>query len=189
MNDAAQVDEASPRQRIRPLLRARQVREFTDQPLTSAELDALTDVARWSGSARNGQPWRFIAIRDIGTVRRIAEAGLPHTRSLQTATAAIAIVMPAEPARAVTEAYDEGRVAERLIVAAGLLELGAGISWVRKEFHEAIAVILGLPPDRTVRTIVALGHPTEAARRSKSAPGQARLPREEVVFEERWPAS
>jgi len=34
---------------------------------------------------------------------------------------------------------------------------------------------------------VQVGHPTDAARRPKSAPGEARLPREEVVFEERWP--
>ena len=189
MSDASRVDLTSPRERVRPLLRARQVREFTDQPISSDELAALADVARWSGSARNGQPWRFIAIRDVPSVRRIAEAGMPHTRSLQTATAAIAIVMPADPARSVTDAYDEGRVAERLIVAAALLELGAGISWVRKEFHEAIGAMLGLPPDRMVRTIVAFGHPSEAARRPKSAAGEARLPRDQVVFEERWPAS
>jgi hypothetical protein len=39
-----------------------------------------------------------------------------------------------------------------------------------------------------VRTIVQVGHPTAAARKPKSARGQARLPREQTVFEERWPA-
>jgi hypothetical protein len=48
--------------------------------------------------------------------------------------------------------------------------------------------MLGVPEDRQVRTIIAIGHPTAAARRPKSAPGEARLPREETVFEERWPA-
>jgi hypothetical protein len=47
--------------------------------------------------------------------------------------------------------------------------------------------VLGLPDDRFVRTIVALGHPTEAARRPKSGPGEARLGRDQVIFEERWP--
>ena len=41
---------------------------------------------------------------------------------------------------------------------------------------------------RFVRTIVVVGNPTEAARAPKSAPGQARLPRDQVVFEGRWPS-
>ena len=43
--------------------------------------------------------------------------------------------------------------------------------------------LLDLPDDRLVRTIVAIGHPTPAARAPKSAPGQARIPREESVTE------
>jgi nitroreductase len=189
MTDHTRREDSSPQDRVRPLLRARQVREFTDEALTSAELDALTDVARWSGSAGNEQPWRFIAIRDRQTLLRLAEAGNPQTRSLQTATAAVAIVVPGDPARAVSHAYDEGRAAERLIIAASLLQLGAGISWIKPNVRPAVADILGLPDDRMVRTIVALGHPSAAARRPKSAPGEARLPREESVFDERWPAS
>ena len=38
-----------------------------------------------------------------------------------------------------------------------------------------------------VRTLLALGHPTPEARLPKSAPGEARLPRDEVVFDERLP--
>ena len=37
-----------------------------------------------------------------------------------------------------------------------------------------------------VRTIMALGHPTERAQAPKSSPGQARVSREESVQEERW---
>jgi hypothetical protein len=39
-----------------------------------------------------------------------------------------------------------------------------------------------------VRTLMALGHPTAEARKPKSAPGEARLPRDEVVFEGRLAA-
>jgi hypothetical protein len=40
-----------------------------------------------------------------------------------------------------------------------------------------------------IRTIVAIGHPSDAARQPRAAPGKARLPREETVFYERWPTS
>ncbi len=178
---------ADPLELIRPLVRTRQIREFTDQPPTDAELQAMTEVARWSGSSRNSQPARYIVIRDESSLARLHDAGLPQTRSLKTAPAAIAIVLPDAPDEAISHAYDEGRTAERLLIAAGMLGLGAGIAWIRADVRPAVSEALDLPADRLVRTIVAVGHPTEAARRPKSAPGEARLSADEVVFRERWP--
>jgi nitroreductase len=191
MSDATQSEgdsSASTRERVRPLLRVRQIREFTSEVVARDKLDAIVDAARWSGSSRNSQPWRFIVIREADTLRRIHEAGMPQTRSFQTATAGIAIVLPAEPARALSDAYDDGRVAERILIAASMLDLGAAIAWIRSDVRSVISDLLGLPEERFVRTIVAIGHPSEAGLRPKSAPGTARLPRQEVVFEERWPA-
>jgi nitroreductase len=176
-------------ERVRPLLRVRQVRDFADRPVARSELDAIADVARWSGSSTNGQPWRFIVISTKETVRRLGGLAPAQTRPLQTATAAIAIVLP-EAGHAIANAYDEGRAAERIMIAATYLGLGAGIAWIlaeRKDANDAVREILGIPPDHFVRSIIAIGHPTEAARAPKNAPGKARLPRQEVVFEERWP--
>lgn len=177
----------SPADLVRPLLRVRQVREFASTPVDPRALAAIADAARWSGSSRNGQPWRFVIVRDPDTLRGIHEAGLPQTRSLGTAQAAIAIAMRSEPGSGISHGYDEGRAAERMLIAASLLGLGAGIAWVRSEARPAVAALLGLPEDRFVRTVIAIGHPSEASRRPKSAPGEARLPREDTVFEERWP--
>jgi nitroreductase len=173
--------------RLRPLRRARQVREFTTEPVDAAALDAIADVARWSGSSRNTQPWRFIVVRDAGVLGRLAAIGLPQTRALRTATAAIAIVLPADESHEIGIAYDDGRAAERILIAAGMLDLGAGIAWVRSDVRAAVGEMFGLPEGRYVRTIVALGHPSDAARQPKSPPGQARLSRAETVVYERWP--
>jgi nitroreductase len=174
-------------ERVRPLIRVRQIRDFADLPVSPAELDAIVDVARWSGSSHNNQPWRFVVVRQRDTITRLAEAGLPQTRALQTATAAIAIVLSDEAGRAVGDAYDEGRAAERILIAAAMLDLGAGVTWIVPDARERIHAILAIPEGRLVRTIMALGHPSEAALAPKAAPGTARLPRNEVVFEERWP--
>jgi hypothetical protein len=87
---------------------------------------------------------------------------------------------------AVSNAYDEGRAAERMLIAASLLELGAGIAWLPTEARAGVGELLGLPEGRFVRTVVAIGHPTSTASRPKSARGAARLPRSETVFSERW---
>ncbi len=182
------TDGAPPRAIVRPLLRARQVREFTDSPLTDAELEAITNVARWTGSSRNTQPWRFVTIRNPETIARLEAVGLPQTRALKTATAAVAIVLRDDPARVVSHAYDDGRAAERMLIAAGMLGAAAGIAWIRPDVMPAVREILDLPPGTMVRTVMALGHPTPGALEPKSPRGQARLPRDESVFAERLPA-
>jgi nitroreductase len=180
-------DAMTPAEVVRPLIRVRQVREFTAEPVTPDELAAIADAGRWSGSSQNTQPWRLVAIRDADTIRRLEEASMPNTRSLATAVAAVAVVMPEDPAQVVRFAYDEGRLSERMLIAATLLGLGGGIAWVTPDNRPAVGAILGVPEGRHIHTILALGHPTEAARAPKSEPGKARLPRNEVVFEDRWP--
>jgi nitroreductase len=178
----------SPAHRLKSLRQTRQYREFTPEPVDRAALDALADVARWSGSSRNNQPWRFVVVTDGAVLRRLWTIGVPQTRALETATAAIAIVLPADDSHEIGNAFDEGRAAERILIAAGMLELGAGIAWVQSGVRGAAGEVLGLPADRFVRTIVAIGHPTDEARKPKASPGAARLPRAETIISERWPA-
>ena len=172
---------------VRPLIRVRQVREFTDEPVTADELAAIADAGRWSGSSMNTQPWRLVTVRDAATIARLADASGPNTRPLRTAAAAVAAVMSEDPGMAVSHAYDEGRLSERMLIAATFLGLGGGIAWVMPDYRPAVGAILGIPEGRHVHTILAVGHPTEGALAPKSEPGRARLPRGEVVFEERWP--
>jgi nitroreductase len=189
MPDHPSSADPSPIERVRPLIRTRQIRDFNGLPLTDDELFAITEAARWSGSNSNSQPWRFIVIRDPSTLRQLADLGMPSTRSLQRAVAAVAIAIPAAKDRVVSYDFDDGRVAERMLVATTMLGIGGAIAWIGPDLREAARGILGIPDDWLVRTVVALGHPSEAAKAPKSAPGTARRPREETVFEERWPPS
>jgi nitroreductase len=172
----------SPRDVLRPLRQVRQYRQFTDEPITDDQMRAILDVARWTGSGNNRQPWRFIVLRDRDRIEALSEAGLPQTRTLRTAAAVIAVTLPDAPEGQLSLAYDEGRCIERILIAASMIGLGAGISWVRTEVKEALEKVIGVPEGQFVRTIVAVGHPTEEARALKN-PGQpARLPLDEVLL-------
>jgi hypothetical protein len=74
-----------------------------------------------------------------------------------------------------------------MLVAAGMLGVAAGIAWVRPDVLSAVREILGLDESWMVRTLMALGHPTDEARLPKSPPGEARRPRDQSVFRERLP--
>lgn len=177
----------TPLELVQPLIRVRQMRSFTTKRVTKAELFAITEVARWSGSSRNEQPWRFIILRDRDMIGAIAEIGLPQTRGLPTAPAAVAIIMPDEKERELSRAFDDGRAAERMLIAAYMLGFGGGISRVRRDVRPPIGEILGLPEGRSVRTIVGFGYPTQEALLPKSEPGKARLSRDRLIVEDRWP--
>src|SRR6478672_8576398 len=109
---------ASPRDVLRPLRQVRQYREFSDQPITDDELRAILDVARWTGSGNNSQPWRFVVLRDRDRILELAEAGIPQTRTVRTAQVVIAVTLPELTEREISLAYDEGRCVERILVAA-----------------------------------------------------------------------
>ncbi len=157
------------------------MRQFTSELVAEEDLVALAEVARWSGSSRNSQPWRFIVVRDAALIRRIADIGHPPTRSLHTAMAAMAISLPDEEARTTSLAYDDGRVAERVLIGASMLGLGAGIAWVRPDVRREIGDLLGINEGRLVRTIMAIGHPSAEGLAPKSPMGKARLPLDDLV--------
>jgi nitroreductase len=165
---------------LRPLISTRQFRDFTPEPVADDELRAIAEAARWTGSGGNSQPWRFVIVRDRDVIARVAEAGLPQTRALSSAPAIFAIAIE-DPESKMINAYDEGRLAERVLIAANMLGLGAGITWVRGEFRPAIQALLGVGDDRRVRTILAIGHPSDSARAYRQTPGEARLPLDELV--------
>jgi nitroreductase len=165
---------------LRSLRRTRQIRRFTDQPVEEAALRSILEVARWTGSSENTQPWTFLVVRDAEARRRIGEL-TRYARHVGQAPMAIAIVMPGKDPE--TEAYDEGRVAERILIAAGALGLGAGIGWAEAHEQAAIADLLGVTAPAFVRTIVSIGHPTEAALQPRSGPGTGRKPLAEFVRE------
>ncbi len=163
--------------------RVRAVRDYTDADVPDEALDEILSVARWTGSAQNRQPWRFVVVRSRETLEALAGLA-PTARHIGRAPVAIAIVMPGE--RAVLDAFDEGRVTERILVAATALSLASGMGWVPQEARAEASRLLGLPEGHLLRTVVAIGHASHAAAAPRSRPGTARLPLDELVHRERW---
>lgn len=170
-------------QLTRVMRRVRAIRDYTDADVADEALDEILSVARWTGSAENRQPWRFIVIRSRETCRALA-ALAPTAAHIGRAPVVIAIVMPGE--KAVLDAFDEGRVTERILVAATALGLAAGMGWVPQEARDEACRLLGVPGGRLLRTVVAIGHATEAAAKPRSRRGTARRPLDQLVHRERW---
>jgi nitroreductase len=159
----------------------RAVRSFRPDPVHREVVDDILEVARWSGSASNRQPWEVVVIRDRETLGKLGRLQ-GYAAHLRNAPLGIALVMAGE--RATQETYDEGRLAERIMLAAWAHGVGSSVGWLIGEGRAAAKEILVIPEDRTVRTVISLGYPDESARRRRG--GQARKPLSEIVHEERY---
>jgi nitroreductase len=143
---------------IEAIRTVRQIRQYAAEPVPKDVVKQLVQVARWTGSSRNSQPWHFIVVTDKDQLCKISDLRAP-INWLAAAPLGIAIVLDGE--REMSEAYDEGRVTERILIAAHTLGYGAGVAWFGDAKQEAEAKrILGIPAERTARSIVMVGRPT-----------------------------
>ena len=99
------------------------------------------------------------------------------------AGAPLAIVPVLDGAAPEDETFDEGRVSERILLATRAHGLVAGLGWFPPRTARAAAkALLGVPEDRVVRTVIALGYPTE----EPTGRGGDRKLLAELVFADRY---
>lgn len=155
----------------------RQVRQYIPGDVSDEQLNQILEIARWTGSSRNTQPWQFVIVRDKATLKKLSELR-PNITWVADGALAIAIVMPGQ--NVVHEAYDEGRVSERIMVAARMLGLGAGTAWFAE--NEGVAKsLLGVPDDMTLHSVMVVG-PYETAKDPRpTGPQPGRKPLSELV--------
>jgi nitroreductase len=172
---------------LRPIRRVSQIRQYAPDAVPEDVIEELLELARWTGSSKNTQPWRFIVVRDRDRLEKIA-ALRPNINWAAGAPLGIAIVL--DGGNALSEAYDEGRVTERLLTGANLLGYGGGVAWFGEPTHQAEAKrILGIPEDRHARQIVMIGRATSTKDPRPTGPPRGRKPLAELVSYERWGGS
>lgn len=171
-------------QKFTTLLRGlRAVRQFRPDSVPQEIIDAILQVARWSGSASNRQPWEFVVIRSRETLQSLARLE-GYAGHLAHAPLGIVLVMAGEQIE--QETYDEGRLSERIMLAAAAYGVGSSIGWLKGSGVADAKKILGIPEKRLVRTTISLGYPDEEALRARPKRAQARKPLTNLIHEERY---
>ncbi len=178
------MPEIDPGAFARQLRGLRQTRRFTDQPVPDDVVADILEVARWTGSSKNTQPWHFIVVTDPATRQVMAESG-EYAGFLDGAPVVIAIAMEGERLRRGT--YDEGRVSERIMLVADAHGLGAGTGWFAPgaDGGDRVNEALGVPAGMSVIQAIGIGYPADADQRARSVQG-GRRPLEEVASRERY---
>lgn len=163
--------------------KVRQSRIYLDKPVSKEDLDTLLEVAQWTGSARNTQPWHFVVVQEKGTLAKLAAL---RSNIDWVANVPVAIALVFDGNDTVLESFDEGRLFERLAIGAKLLGLGAGTAWFLGEEEESTAKkLLGVPQDRTMHSLVALGSVDNDANQLPGRNYAGRKPLDEIVSYEK----
>jgi nitroreductase len=167
----------------------RSVRLFSEREVPDDVLLDILDTGRWTGSAKNTQPWDLIVVKNEHTLAELAKCGR-YAGHLATATLAIALVMRGDD---VSTLMDEGRLMQNLMLAAWAHGVGSCIASIYPQENERRArELLGIPPDRHLRTMLSIGYPAgpQALRLPANAPiPRGRRPLVDVVSWERFGAS
>jgi nitroreductase len=146
---------------LEAIMSRRSVRQFTDQPVTDEQLDAVMRAAMAAPSASNGQSWRFVTVRDRERLDRLASA---TTFAKPLRGAPVGIVVCADRLQLKYPGFwviDCSAAIQNLLLAAHATGLGA--VWIGVHpiapFRRAVRKIIEAPPTVVPHSMIALGHP------------------------------
>src|SRR6202022_1671912 len=164
----------------------RAVRQFSDRGIPDDVLRDILDAGRWTGSAKNTQPWDLVVVKNRETLAALAKCG-QFAGHLAGAKLAIGLVMRGDDA---WTGMDEGRLMQNLMLAAWAHGVGSCIGSIFPKGNEQRALeLLGIPPNRYLRTMLSIGYPaTPDALRLPPNAGipRGRRPFDDVVSWERF---
>jgi nitroreductase len=168
----------SAEEQLRFMRRLRAVKEYTGEAVAREAIEDILEVGRWSASGSNRQPWDVVVVRDAAVKQKFGEWG---ARPAATADVVLLLVTAGPQS-----AFDEGRLAERLCLAAAAHGLGSTVATLKNEGPDETKKLLGIPEDRRVVTVVAIGHTDVEARRARPKSGQPRKPMDEFAHWDRF---
>ncbi len=161
----------------------RNVREFTDEDISDADMGQILEAARRAPSSRNAQWWDLVLVTEPDRLRQLAEVwqGAGH---VARAKAAIAVVAPEgdDERQRNWISFDLGQMTMQFMLAAADLGIGTGHAAVRDQ--DLAREILGFPEDRRCFALISLGHP--AGRPLTPIVNPKRRDLDDVVHRERW---
>ena len=176
---------------LRVMRSLRSVRRFSEREIPDDVLDSILEVGRWTGSAKNTQPWKVVVVQERETLAALSKLG-QFAGHIGGARVALVLVMDGA-----NNAFDCGKLAERLMIAAWVHGVGSCIgSLFPDENSTAAKRLLGIPEEKWVRQVISLGYPAdETAHRISSTPNTrgalpsiGRKPKRDFASRERYDA-
>jgi nitroreductase len=158
----------------------RSVREFADTPLPQAVIRQILDAGRLAGSAKNMQPWHFVAIERRETLAALSQCGT-FAGHLAGASLGVALVT-ADLFLRMTVPFDLGRAAQNMMLTAWAEGIGSEMATIYRP--DRAREILGVPDGFSIPWCISFGYPAQAEQPPARKGG--RRSAEDVFHFETW---
>lgn len=154
---------------------------FADRPVPDHDLSCILDAARYAPSAGEGQPWRFVVVREGLRRHRIAEAAFhhPHARTAPVLVLCCARIHSHVSANG-RQSFPVDVAAATQTMTLAAADLGLATSWLTGFRESAVREAAGVPADVPIVAVLAVGYPDGLE------PLAEREPIGKVVSWERW---
>lgn len=164
------------------ILTKRAVRAFQDKPLPEETVKAILNAGRRAQSAKNMQPWHFIAIQDRETLNSLSELG-HYAGHLAGASLGVTILTP-PPEQRFSIMFDAGQAAAYMQLAGW--ELGIASCPATIYEPERARELLGFPEEWHIRIALSFGFPKDPEVLTRPPGKSGRHPYNEIVHWEKW---
>jgi nitroreductase len=131
----------------------RETRRFSGRALPPDVLERILDAGRLAGTASNRQPWRFLVVESGEARKRLADT--VYAPDNVRAAAAVVALVGAGAGR--ISAFDAGRIAQNMLLAAW--NEGVGSTPNGMSDPDAAREALGLEGEEGVLIVLAFGYP------------------------------
>jgi nitroreductase len=158
----------------------RSVREFAEKPLPQEIIHQILNAGRLSGSAKNMQPWHFVAVERRETLVELSQCGT-WAGHLAEAGLGVALVT-ADPFLRLTVPFDLGRAAQNMMLTAWAAGIGSEMATIYQP--DRAREILGVPDEFTIPWCISFGYPSQAEQPPARKGG--RRTAEDVIHFETW---
>jgi len=158
----------------------RAIRHFKDEPLPEAVVERILNAGRLSGSAKNMQPWHFVAVQQRETLAALSQCGA-FAGHLAGAALGLALVT-ADPFYRLSVPFDLGRTTQNMMLAAWEQGVGSVMATIYRP--DRAREILGVPADYTVPWCISFGYP--AATQDRPPVRGGRRGADDVIHYEAW---
>ena len=146
----------------------RSSRSFAQKAVPPGCIDTLVDLARLAPTARNIQPWEFVAVTNRETLKKLA-ALAENGRFIVECACCIAVFCQN------TKYYLEDGSAATVNILLAAADMGLASCWVagdKKPYCEEVKKLLGAPADHRLVSLIALGYAAAPASTPSKKPLQ-----------------
>lgn len=162
---------------VNPIIAQRKsCRSFLNHEVSINDIKLLLESARWAPSGKNGQPWRFIIVKEKETKKKIVNCSIYKEWMIDADTLIIVYLEKEKSYNYKKDIQAVGAAIENICLQA--TAMGIGSCWIGEILAKEVMVnqILEVPQTFELMAVICIGYEDKSVQRTE------RLELDEIIY-------